>query len=291
MPLTLALNLVTRGRPDQAVDTVLRTLPNIALAATRLMISVDEDDPTTIAAVNPLEQDSRVIVDVRPREDALGAKYNRVLDLDADVYLSMCDYGPHVTPGFDQRICEAASLFPDGIGAVFNHNANLSFSGIVAATRSLTDRLGYYFPPYFPYWFVDHWLEDIARLIGRIAFTDVHQAIVIKPETQERREPAFWATFYDTLRLVRRRQALDIINSPYFAEPEWRREILRRAYPLVEFRSQAINDYVRATPWHEPTYAGGDRYDRLRAAAVEIMRRELPALEEDMRAAALSAVS
>jgi hypothetical protein len=281
--MSLAINLITRGRPEIMVDTVRRTAANIALEATRLMISVDADDEATIKAIDALSLDvgrGRIEAVIEPREDSLGAKYNRILRWPASVYMTMADYTPHVTPGFDRRILEAANHFPDGIGVVLNHKANRSFSGLVAPTKALTDRLGYLFPPHFPYWFVDHWLEDIARLIDRYVFADVHLGLIEKPETQERREVHFWATFFDSLRLVRRRQAFDIIEQ--LDEPEWRKLALYRNYPLVEYESQWVNDYVRSQEWKEPSEPGGERYDRLKARALEMMRQEWPVLKDDM---------
>ena len=83
---------------------------------------------------------------------------------------------------------------------------------------------------------------------------------------------------------MRRRQARAIIDSPAFKEPKWRKEVLRRHYPLIEFRSQCINDTVRAMQW-PAAVPGGPRYDRLKAQAGQMMLAEWPAMERELAAA------
>lgn len=287
--MNLTINLVTRGRPERLLHTIEQTLPNIALDTTKLLVSVDDDDQPTIDALSHLPRDKRIIPVIRPREDALGAKWNRAMLYPADVYMPMGDYTPVMTPGFDRVILDA-NVFPDGIGAIYSQMANLSFPSIWCVTHGLASRLGWMCPPYFPYWFVDHWVDDIAKLIDRISFADIQISVFEKPQTQEVREVAFWSTLFDSQRLVRRKQARDIIDSPTFMEPEWRKDILRKHYPLVEYKSQWVNDMVRSWPssaWAEKAVTdGGGRYDRLRSKAVDMIADQLPAIEADMRVAA-----
>lgn len=276
--MNLTINLITRGRPNRLIDTIERTMNNVVLPSTRLLISIDDDDPQTIEAVQMFSNSERIIPVIRPREDSLGEKWNRALLEPADVYMPLGDYTPIVTPGFDAKILRAASLFPDNIGVVYSHMANASFPSIWCVTHGLVKKMGWMCPPYFPYWFVDHWVDDIAKLIGRISFVDMQIDVGQKPSTQEYREAAFWATLFDVLKLQRRAQAMAIIDSDDFLESEWRKDILRAHYPLIEFRSQWVNDQVRS--WKPaPFTPGGPRYDRLRAKAVEMIMAEMPSLQ------------
>jgi hypothetical protein len=273
--LTLTINLCTRGRPELLLRTVQETLPNMVLPTTIFMISVDHDDQKTIDALPQLPADRRLRPVIAQREDSLGGKYNRALQVPADVYLAMVDYGPHVTPGFDAKILEAASLFPDNIGVVYNHLANASFPQINGITHGLARKMGFIYPPYFPYWFIDHWLDDIARLIDRISFADVRIDTTRRPGTQELRELTFWANFYDLGQIARRRCAHDIIRSPEFLDPPWRKEMLMRHYPLVEGRSLYVNGVLRAESYQQyekqmGAGAGNERYERLKAQATHL---------------------
>ena len=282
--MTLVINLVTRNRPERMAETVRRTLPNIQRDDTVFMVSLDEDDEPSIEAALALP----VKLDIRMREDSVGAKHNRALDIPAMAYLPMVDYCPHVTPGFDRLMIEAVERFPDGIGVAYGHSANASFPNAQCVTRGLADRLGFIYPPYFPYWFIDHWIDDVARLIDRISCADVQIEILKKDGgTQELREPHFWSAFYDCARLIRRRSARAIIDSDDFAEAPWRREILRRNHPLVEFRSQWINDSVREMARDMPEAAGdgGDRYKRLKHQAVHMMAGWWPDMQTELAAA------
>lgn len=282
--MTLSILLTARSRPELLRYTVDTTVPNIRDPSTRLIIAADDDDTAeTIAAARDLEAKYPCVeASVLPRECGLGEKVNRVLTIaPADVYLHMTDYQPNVTPGFDTKIMDAASAFPDNIGVVYNHMANLSFSAIQAVTSGLVEKMGYFYPPYFPYWFVDHWLDDIARLIGRIAVADVVTDWSRRPGTHDRRDVAWWATFFDAGVVHRRKMAHAIINSDDFLEPEWRKHLLLRHHPLIEERSKMINDSARSTHWHMPPENPDDRYRRAKSKAQSVLRGWIPELEAD----------
>lgn len=265
--MSLTIALATRGRHERLAWTINRTLDCIGRDDTRLVVLVDEDDhPTNGLTV----RDERVLVSVAPREDTLGGKYNRALKLaPANVYMAMVDYAPHVTPGFDQLILDAAALFPDGIGVVYNHMANLSFPSLNAVTARWAELTGGLYPEVFPYWFVDHWLDDLARMTDRIACAEVAVDVSQRPGTQEQREPAFWAIVFDALALERRRIANLIIDA--MDEPEWRKRVLRSRMHLVEERSRLVNTIVRNMSASEEST--DPRYQRIRANALETVKQ------------------
>lgn len=269
--MKLTCVLATRGRPGPLTLTVSQTLNNMRLPDTRLMVSADADDQGTVDILKMLAIDPRIIVSIREREDDLGSKYNRALtETPADVYLHMVDYAPVVTEGFDIKLLEAAARWPDNIGVVNTHLANLSFPAAQGITHGLASRLGYIYPPYFPYWFVDHWLDDIAKLIGRVGFADVVVDCSRRPGTQEMREPAWWGTFFDVMAPMRSKLAADIIRSPGFDALPWQKEQLIAAAPLVEQRSKIINNIVRQMGTGGP--APDDRYLRIKGRAIDMLR-------------------
>lgn len=281
--MKLAIILAARGRPELLRRTVETTLPNIKCDDTRLVIAVDDDDPAVCDVAGQLfEKSSKISVSKETRDITLGDKYNRALKVaPADVYLAMVDYAQHVTPGFDEKILEAASVFPDGIGVVYNHLANLSFPQINAVTAGLVERMGYFYPPYFPYWFVDHWLDDIAKLIDRISVADVWIDTSHRPGTMDRRDIAFWATFFDAGYIHRREIAHRIINSDSFQEPQWRKNLLLRHHPLIEERSKMLNQGVKHTQWHQPPEAPDARYSKAKARAQSMLRDFIPQIEAE----------
>lgn len=268
----LVISLATRGRPQQVVSTIMQSTSNLALSNTLFMVQVDQDDKPTIDALMRAPLPKCVEVNIRPREDTIAAKWNRAMSEPADVYLVVGDDDPYITPGYDAKILEAGKRFPDGIAMVYGHMANASFSGSVAPTAKLVEMMGYIQPEYFPYWFCDHWTDDVARIIGRISFADIRTDQSRAGKTQEMREPAWWATWFDAAHLMRRKIAHNIINSAEFDVPEWQKDVLRTHHPLIEYRSRWINDNVRAMAkqyesWNTQNGLHEARYQRVRQCA------------------------
>src|SRR5882757_4993263 len=111
--MKLVISLATRGRARQLIDTITKSVANFALSNTVMMVQVDADDTDTVAALGQAALDARVKVSVKPREDTIAAKWNRALAEPADLYLVAADDDPYITPGYDTKLLEAASRFPD----------------------------------------------------------------------------------------------------------------------------------------------------------------------------------
>lgn len=243
--MNLVISMATRGRPDQMVDTIRRSVALWTHPETIMQVQLDHDDQAPLDYLTKQKIHERVIANVQTREDTIAAKWNRAMALPADVYLLVGDDDPHVTPGYDTKILEAAKRFPDGIGMVYGAMANLSFSGTVAMTSRMAKKLGYLQPEYFPYWFVDHWTDDLVRMIGRISVADVATDQSKAGRTQEFREPWWWATYFDLHYLTRMREAKAIIDSPDFVCPDWQKELLRSQHALIVQRSRILNETIR----------------------------------------------
>lgn len=273
--MRLVVSLATRGRPDRLIDTVTKSVKNWGHPDTIMQIQVDDDDQATIDACQKHSWDG-VHVNIKPREDTISQKWNRAFDVPGDVYLVAADDDPYVTENYDVKIIQAAERFPDRIGMIYGHLANLSFSGAVAPTRKLCELMGgKIFPEYFPYWFVDHWTDDVARIIGRISFAAVKTDQSRPGVTQEMREPGWWATWFDAAYLMRRKQAHDIIDLPEFCVLPWQIDLLKTHHPLIEVRSRMINQNVRQQNAQLSQWAGNlkpdDRYNRIKQRAIDMV--------------------
>lgn len=289
--MNLVISLATRGRPPQLMETIHRSVSNWVVPSTRMVVQVDADDEPTLALLAMNSLPKGVSVNALPREDTIADKWNRALSVPADLYLVAADDDPYVTPGYDAKLLEAAARFPDGIGMVYGHPANASFSCLVAPTAKLAEKMGYLQPPYFPYWFVDHWTDDVARMIGRISFADVRTDQSRAGKTQELREPAWWSTFFDAAYLMRRQQAHAIIDAKDFKSPRWQKALLRAHHPMIEYRSRWINENVRREArqlegWSGLTVADA-RYQRVKARAIAM----IPHLLDDFGMSAREAVT
>lgn len=276
--MNLVYSLATRGRPQLLLETLPKTLHNAVLPNTRIIIQVDACDAPTLEVLktHPLFAHDRIVVNVAPREDTVAAKWNRAISIPADLYVPGTDDDPISTPGWDAKFLDAARVFPDGIGAVYGHLQNASFPAPYGFTRGWVEKLGYIFPEHFPYWFCDHWTDDIARITGRVSFADVTTELKAGP-TQEMREPAWWATWFDAAVLVRRKEAHGLINT--LDEPDWRKQLLLNHHPLIEYRSRWINDSVRRQfgNWSGP--AKDERYNRVRLKAASMVPYMLDGME------------
>jgi len=285
--MKLVVSLATRGRPEQLVDTIERNLHCLSLSDTVLMVQLDEDDEAVRSVVGPLaSRDGRLLISIKPREDTVAAKWNRALAVPADLYMILGDDDPLVVPDTDQRVLDAAGIFPDGIGCVYGRMANASFPGILCVTKNLAGLMGWIVPEYFPYWFCDHWVDDIARMIGRIVFAEVQTNQNRAGITQEMREPSWWANWFDAAYLLRRQQAWSIISC--LGEPFWLGQMLRTQHPLTEARSRYVNDTVRKTEaeggfGYTKRNLLDERYQRVKAKAkamVPEMIKDLPMEEK-----------
>lgn len=241
--MNLTLVIAARGRPQQLRDMLKRTVPHIRLASTRVLVCLDADDALNIDGIPELPQDPRIATSIRLREDSVGAKYNRAqIEAGADVFAVGVDCAPIVTPGFDSIILDAASRFPDGIGCVYGEMANGSFPKLQAVTANLADKMGGIYPTEYPFWFIDHHLDDIARMIGRIVCTDIKVDNAVRPsKTTRMRDLGFWLKYYQLGTLRRRALAHAIIHDRDFRAPEWQRHMLASACILTEARSAALN--------------------------------------------------
>lgn len=283
--MNLIINLVTRGRPQLVKGTLERTLPNIVNPETKIFVSCDIDDILTAEVVNHyFGKHSNVKISLRDREDATSAKYNRALELEPDLIGNLSDYTPITTPGWDQKIIETAQRFPDGIGVVVNPRRNASFSDLYVMTKPMYKALGYYAPPYFRYWFWDHWVDEISRRIDRHAMADVTLEYPPsgKPPTQNLKEPTWWANWFDAAYMMRRQQAKLLLAS--MDEPEWRKTMLMNNAPLHEYQSKWINENVRAQSraleGFGPQPAPDEGYVRCKAKAAEMIPDLLALLPE-----------
>lgn len=215
-----------------------------------MMVSADADDEATIAALHSIEPTKQLLISVRPREDSRGEKYDRALtEAPADVYLPAVDYAPIVTPGFDQIILDAATLFPDRIGCVYLPMVNASFPGLQAPTAKLIEMIGYIYNHDYPFWFNDHELDDICRMIGRYTFVDLdfHNWQYRPAKTLRLRDLEFWCSYFDAMAIERRAIARRIIASPDFKLAAGLKAALSSSYPAIEARSRNINAGVRAS--------------------------------------------
>jgi len=266
----LSIIVTTRNRPHLIVPNVRDTLRNVRDPNTKLVVMADEDDEATALVRPQLERMGAKVLTV-PRPQSLGAKFNLGMAAEpGDVYLALVDHTPMVTEGFDKKILDAATMYPDGYACIFNWWANLSFPFLNAVTHKLAEKMGGIYPELYPYWFIDHHLFDVARMIDRIVFVDVTATTARKETpnkvwTTNKRETWFWALLFDALAPERAAQAKAIIESDDFDETPIRKRVLINNFPWIAHHSALVNSYARqdlggdftTDAWYEAVKATG----------------------------------
>lgn len=265
--MALAIALATRGRPEILLETIATTLANVERADTRLFIAVDDDDELTISALDAAELSGRVTVSIAPREDSLGAKYNRIWRLvpSYDAYLVMVDYAPHITPGFDAKLLKAAEVFPDGIGVVYGPLVCQSLPAINCVTRGLVELMEGIYPEFFPFSLVDLWLDSIAQGIGRVAYAEVEIDRSKRSPTMGWRDIPFWTVYYDQLWPEREKIIEHVIKAMH--GPLWLKNLLRQRMPQWKQRDEIYNALCRWQKTRQDT-TDDARYQRIYNEAI-----------------------
>ncbi len=290
--MKLTIIIATRNRPEQLAKTVARTLPNISRLDTTLMIAADDDDVAALAGLKTISKDPRLHVSVKPREDCRGEKYDRALtEAPADVYMVMHDCAPVISPAFDQVVLDKAALFPDGIGVI--HSPFLGKGTFPPEAEAMTakwvEKIGYIYNHEYPFWFIDHEIHDLARMVGRYFCVDIKvETAPMRPgKTMRLRDIAFWTSYYDLMTLERRAKARAILTGKDFLTPDWQKADLIENYHWIESEAYQINDNVRKNAAAIEAQRGDDGppdegYLRAKARA----EQKLSAFLEALKAAA-----
>lgn len=260
--MTINACIASRGHPRPLRETLLQTLGSATLPTTKAVVALDDDDPS--ATNIKLPETDRIIISRGPREDSLGAKYNRAAAaLPADIYVMLTDDEQISTPDWDKKIEEAAALFTDGIGVVYFGSPPVASSmpAGFAVTHKFKELMGFFLTPYHPYWWHDTTLDEIAHFTGRIVHADVQMTYPYGyGKTRGLRDVSYWATFFDLMRPERWKIAESIINSPENLDPPYRKMQLRQNVNSIAEQFQNRNSKLR-DPLHARQFEINQSYD------------------------------
>ena len=122
------------------------------------------------------------------------------------------------TPGWDDHYRDAASNMPLGFGTAWPldvlHGPDVCTAPVI--TRRMMERMGFFVPPWFPFWFHDTWLEEMGAFVAcRLPLTVRLGAPDGRGVTQNMRELTFWAALFEATRGLRMRLALQLIDEMY----------------------------------------------------------------------------
>lgn len=280
----VALCIASRGNPRLLSETLRAILPKCTLSTTKAVVGLDDDDPTLLQARAALDTlgGKRIVVSIGPRQDSIGAVYNRCASsVDADLYINGADDMRILTQGWDALLAQEAGLFPDGIGMI--GFGQLPFPSILpalaATTRGLIEKMGYFLQDYTPYWWMDTWLYEIASMIGRTHYVPIDVEAIGPLQTRGLREFTYWVCFFDDMRVHRRAIAESILSSPDFLVSTARRQELRDNLDHVcaEFRKRHVVPRDPATGERIEKAGAYDapddeRYRRIKARSMKLLQ-------------------
>jgi hypothetical protein len=281
----IAYCVASRGNPRQLAESLYSTLKPCALAATKAVVGLDADDPTLAEAQALLDAlgPERIVVSVAPREDSIGAVYNRcAAAVDADIYLNSADDFRILTPGWDAIVArEAAAAFPDGIGMLGVGPLpfpNAVLPAVEATTRGLIEKMGYFIQDYTPFWWMDNWLYEIAAMIGRTHYIPMEVEFVGPMRTRGLREVVYWCEFFGKMRVHRRAIAESILASPDLQISAERRQELFNALDhvcaLFEGSLEQLAELAKAEGTKPIGFDAPDdeRYRRIKARSMRVLQ-------------------
>lgn len=264
--------VASRGRPELLLRTVRATLELARREDTVVSIALDEDDVASVEALRLAAAHPRIKVSIAPREDSLGAKYNRAAAVcPGDLYVVATDDAEIATPGFDERLAAAAASLPGRLGVVYFGEMCIpsALPAAFAVTRRFVETVGYLLVPHFPTWWHDTWTDEIARMSGTIARADV---AVRYPDGEEAarsrgvRDVRFWAKFFEDTRPLRVAAAAAIVADPVF---EGRRELVPApSYNVPLLDAERARHIESKVAFDAPD---DERYSRIKRAAGAIL--------------------
>jgi hypothetical protein len=283
MSKRVALCIASRGNPRPLFETLHANLRGCALPTTKVVVGLDDDDPTVADIQILLDAlgGERIVVSIAPRADTIGAVYNRcAAAVEADLYINWADDARILTAGWDAELAAATGNFPDNIGMIgFGQMPVPSpLPACEAVTRGLIDKMGYYLQDYTPYWWMDTWLFEIATMIGRNVYVPIDIECRGPMQTRGLREVLYWARFFDEMRVHRRAIAESILSSPEFLASAERRQELRNELDYLCNRFENSNSILR-----DPDYAKrievigydapeDDRYRRAKERSLRVLQ-------------------
>lgn len=269
--MKLSVCIASRGHPQDLL-AVIKSVDDHAddPANTLISVALDDDDES-----NPEPPSTRCELrwSVAPREDSLGAKYNRAqINAIADWYVLGADDNLFVTQGWDEIIRKHAELYRGEPGLIYFGRLDGTLPTQMAIPHSFISYQGFLFPPYWPFWFHDTWIDEIGHLTSRILWAPIQiQEIGGRGKTRGLRDVIFWAEFFELLRPAREEIAQRISNAynpPWLQlEIEQKMEIYRHFFASRTYQLRDKDTAITFERRMSVDAPSSERYLRIKAKA------------------------
>lgn len=244
-----------------------------------ILVATDHDEPNKVAIQSVW---SGIRSFTGPRPPTLGEKLN-VLAREAkgDILWFIAQDYEMVTPDWPEKFRAAVATLPNGVGVLYPKDAlHADHAAFPLITRTMMETVGNFMPPFFPYWFIDTWWDEIGILLG------VKQEIGVEVKHQGDRGKShslvdlkFWAEVFDVTRHLRISDTVRLLriahNLPQDSSPprEAIEELNKRGVVCAQrVKHLSHPDFVKA--W-EANSAGNvnPAYPQVKAKAEEMIAK------------------
>lgn len=228
-PLTqISVLVATRGRPV-FLGRLLRSLEERVSCPAKVDIAiyVDEDDAATLEFSQAHEAVLSTYFHVGPRTPTMGEMIHQLQRQRplSDIYVTTVDDTLFLTPAWDDSIREAYASVPDGIAMAYvdDLTGDSGSVSLVTLSRAWIEASGVMFTEFFPFWFDDTWLDQVALMVGRklpLPVVAATQSQGLQNRTSRMRNLAFWDRFFYHTLEDREQAARRLIERIYRGQPE-----------------------------------------------------------------------
>ena len=237
--------MLTRGRPDKAMRAI-KSLDDLAINKDKIefWIYVDNDDRPTLDLINS-DWDKGIGIEINwhigPRPITHGAAFTELWNISSNAGICMGfsdDYVVH-TSNWDVAIRETFRSIPNDRIAIGHLSDPLMPKGgitFMVETAEWINQVKHFVIPYFPYWFGDTWLQQIAEMVDRKYAVPVKVWPMggVKGKTNRLWDLPFWDNFFNALLAERVESAMGIIDKLTIDDPVARERSIAYMYEKIE---------------------------------------------------------
>jgi hypothetical protein len=215
--------MLTRGRPEKVV-VAIRSLDRLANKKNKieLWIYIDNDDIPTLNLMNS-DWCKGISIGINwhigSRPITHGAAFTELWNVssNAAMYMGFSDDYVVQTSNWDVAVRETFLNVPnDRIAIGYLSDPLMPKGGVtfMVETAEWINQVGYFVVPYFPYWFGDIWLQQIAEMVERKYAIPVNVWPLEgeKGKTLRLWDLPFWTYFFNILLAERVETAIKIIE-------------------------------------------------------------------------------
>ena len=220
-----------RGRPNE-LERLIASLIDTAGdgAQIEILVAIDDDDEAW-ADSDVLLIAPNLRVFRWPRPITLGEKLNALFaEARGSLIWFLSNDTIVTTPGWPGRFRAASARLPNGIGVMSPRDAlHPGHASYFALTRRMVDSVGFFAPPWFPYWWLDSWWSDIGFMAGQLHEVDIE---VRHPDGRGRchgiADVTWWAEFYRETHALRYRDANNLAGIAHGRDTAAHKEVLQQ---------------------------------------------------------------